>query len=406
MNRISIVVSVLALVLVSLAGAGGESASAADDASAVDGLDIEREYEPTPEELEDLQTFAEQEATTLGHQIAIRGWKTPIVDYLAELSQRLPDEFAGAVVRTGAEREVFIAFKGDVPSEVLAEQRLAGAALELRANVGYSESEKTEQVIAIHHALLKSGQFGEGISSGFDVETGRIEVAIEASAPVSELESSLPAIARSPGVSVRFVESLPNAETGSVYGGGRLEGSSINLLCTAGFKVKKGSTYGMVTAGHCYENLGHRNELGWFLYPVTDKGQHNGTWGDFQWYTTSGTEKDDFYHNYGARRDAASVKTPAAGADVCKFGHAGGKYCDTIYRTNQCQGSTCHLSINHRNDNINGDSGGPVFWGTGIYGVTKGYAYYSPFPWIARATWSPLIYMDEALGGVYAYLNG
>lgn len=178
-------------------------------------------------------------------------------------------------------------------------------------------------------------------------------------------------------------------------GGGRLEAvGGGDLACTAGFAVSAPSR-GLLTASHCANSLTHENESGDPEVATTHKGDHEGEWGDFQWYTTGEWESDDFYYDVGFRRDAAVVGAPVEGQTLCRFGHKTGKQCDEVYKLNQSKGVLEHLTAMHNREADAGDSGGPWFYGTTIYGIHHG----GQWIWFKhRDLFSPLIYADDALG--------
>lgn len=388
-------------------------ASTPSEESGLQPVDGGSTRELSTAELEDLAWIAERDGTTLEEQIRIRGWKTPVVEALGELASGYPDDFAGAVIRTGVEREVFLAFKGQPPEALFADARLVDVSLEIRTDTGYSEAEMVEEVVALHYLMLESGTFGDRISSGHDVETGVLHILIEIPStltvddetfsPPSEdqLIASLPASVRDrSNTVVEFVDALPMADAALGYGGGRIDTTHI---CTAGFKMKitiSPTNKSMLTAGHCPGSTGnHRNLPGSPAMAVFMNTAHNGQYGDFRTYFFASPNEPSrqFYHDHGLLRTPNAVLTPAAGADVCRFGRTTGKHCDEIYRINQCQSQTCRLSVNLSSSSQGGDSGGPIYWNNGIYGITKGYNYYLPAKWIKRDTWSALINTNLAI---------
>ncbi len=97
------------------------------------------------------------------------------------------------------------------------------------------------------------------------------------------------------------------------------------LECTSGWTVQRvdSSLRGISGAGHCasvdhvtHSSPSHIHETSW-------QNQHEGQWGDVEWYTTNQAEADDFFADVGFTRDVAAVEPRAAIAvneAICVFG--------------------------------------------------------------------------------------
>lgn len=187
-------------------------------------------------------------------------------------------------------------------------------------------------------------------------------------------------------------------------GGGRLEISGQSQLwCTAGFNVvNSAGTSGVATAGHCSDTLTHENTNGATEYALTLQSQHQGTWGDFQWHTSTDGEPDDFYYNATSTRDVAAVANPSDNQTICRFGHATGAQCSTVVDTELCATldgiNKCHLVRMDVDEADGGDSGGPWYYNTTAYGFHTGYVGCG-FLWQNSCdVWSRATYIDDALG--------
>jgi hypothetical protein len=214
--------------------------------------------------------------------------------------------------------------------------------------------------------------------------------------------ASLPAELRAPDVRVKFYESLPAGYHSDVHGGGRLEFlNDHKLRCTGGFNVQKDSTRGLTTAGHCDPFFTFENLDGAIEYTITNRGSHEGEWGDFRWFTVSGSETDDFYWTWGDnRRDVTGVRHSVLGEELCRFGRTTGRWCgDHVYKkgvSNSFGGETYErLTAMHRVHGEPGDSGGPWYWGTTAIGIHHGYKW---IPLFTRDLFSEAGRIDEALG--------
>jgi streptogrisin C len=133
-------------------------------------------------------------------------------------------------------------------------------------------------------------------------------------------------------------------------------------------------------------------------HTMTYQTGHVGTWGDFEWFTTSGTEVDDFYRNEaGSRQDVTSVRTPVSqGDELLWFGRASkndwlGWVEFAVVNTSGPQ----KLACNHGYQVVGGDSGGPVY----LYGQAIGFVW----GWVLidgarRDCFSRAHYIDDAIG--------
>lgn len=97
---------------------------------------------PTPAEMRDLATVAEQRGISLEEAVATRGWRRGFSQLVQEISARHPESFAGAAIEPDG--SVWIAFTGAVPSDVVSlveefervvlEPRASSKQIQLRPN--------------------------------------------------------------------------------------------------------------------------------------------------------------------------------------------------------------------------------------------------------------------------------
>lgn len=169
--------------------------------------------------------------------------------------------------------------------------------------------------------------------------------------------------------------------------------------CTSGFTVFTGSTTGVSTAGHC------TNAINEFWDPFNSVG-HNaprqggfvGSWGDFQWHTTSGSEVDDFFrNNNGAVRDVTGVKNSFAGGEtITAYGRGGpGNDSGQIGYIGIDTGSTGRQVCTNQLIMTGGDSGGPVYQVGVAAGLVTSHAFVDG-AW--RFCFSQARFMDDAMG--------
>jgi len=119
-----------------------------------------------------------------------------------------------------------------------------------------------------------------------------------------------------------------------------------------------------------------------------------GPYGDWQWHSSSEDEADDFYYDFGVRRDVAAQGNPVVGQTLCRFGHTTGARCDQVRANGSCRGTICRLTLMQNRYADSGDSGGPWYYGNSAYGIHSGYVLAS-FQY--RDQFTPLLYSGDAL---------
>jgi streptogrisin B len=316
-------------------------------------------------------------------------------ELLAAVQSRFPDTFVG--LYWDDEMQAVAQFKGQAPAEAL---RILGASgVGVRAElVTYSASELDALRDNVERSLEKQG-LREWVVA-LDSRNQLVLVTIgegagtDSNAIASELRE---AFAAAPVV----IDSVdgPVTKDWNTYGGGVVR--SATNLCTAGFTVKSGSTNGVATAGHCGSGLNLYVDP--FPNPdvshtMTYKNGVVGYWGDFEWFTTSGTEFDDFYLPNGARRDVSGVKnTFAIGDSLNWWGWATfpNLWVDTVAFLNVSWGGVSHMNCTTGLGGDVGDSGGPFFVGNTAAGFMKGAAVING-AW--RTCFSQARYIDDAIG--------
>jgi hypothetical protein len=173
--------------------------------------------------------------------------------------------------------------------------------------------------------------------------------------------------------------------TAALVGGGQLDGP--NSRCTSGFNVVNTvKSLGLITAGHCDDNLTYMTGLS---APLTYVSTMNVGSYDLQWHTQSSA---------GVRRTQSNVisvpggpvptmsitsapdsTTLPVGATVCKSGITTRYTCGEIKDKNaksMWQGELgSYIRVHNAQNNVmneSGDSGGPVFGTNAAYGIVHG----------------------------------
>jgi streptogrisin B len=220
------------------------------------------------------------------------------------------------------------------------------------------------QLSALTSAVDRSGV--AGISWYADAATGRVVVTADASVSAAELATLKKAagakaralrIDRAPGV---FSPLLSAGD--AIYGG--------QYRCSLGFNAVSGSTYYLLTAGHCgslvstwYTNSGHTTLIGPtinYSFPGNDYAlvrYDNTSLSHPGGYTVADAFVGERVTRDGSTTGVHSGTVTALNVAVRYSGHPGGKVSGLI-QTNVCAEG--------------GDSGGPLYDGSKAVGLTSG----------------------------------
>ena len=277
-------------------------------------------------EQEDLTRLAQEEGISTDEAVDRFAWQNSFALAATAIEEAFPDAFSSAEVTSESPAVGTVTFAGPVPSGVA--EFLSDVPgyvhVELVPGASKTSAEIDDAIIAAHGAVEATGQVGDLVSA-YDHATDTVLVTAqpltatatdsEMSGQAQEIEDSLPATAGRVSVTL---DPRVGGQDEARYGGGRLEVKGESYLeCTAGFNVVNSSgTTGVATAGHCSNSLTHENTNGATEYSMTYKSGHVGQWGDFQWHTTSDTEPDDFYYDWGSRRDVSALANPVAPEDL------------------------------------------------------------------------------------------
>jgi hypothetical protein len=410
------IVGVFSVAIVLAGGMGGGVSPASGAATTclgdVAGVGLS-ESDLSKEELTDLTRIASDEGIGADEAVQRFGWQNGFALAATTVEERFPSVFSGSEVTSEWPAVATIRFKGIVPVgvEALLATVPPGVCVVLEPGAGLSASEISDLVMRAHTAVGARPDLVADLVSSYDRATGMVQV-LARPAPTDASAGERAAIAK------EILAGLPPELQGKVllvvdprvvaggharYGGGRLEVSAgSSLACTAGFNVivVSGTTTGVATAGHCGNSLTHENSNGDTEYAMTFWAQHRGGWGDFQWHTTSDTEGDTFYYDWGLTRNVSSMANPSDGQTICRFGQNTGAQCDTVADLDTCSTfdgiAHCKLVRMDHKEAAAGDSGGPWYYGTVAYGYHSGYASCGIFGGSCDV-WGRATYIDNAL---------
>jgi len=216
----------------------------------------------------------------------------------------------------------------------------------------------------VNIAVDKSGV--EGISWYTDAAAGRVVVTADTSVSSTEIAT----IKRAVGANVGALQIKRTAGVfttrlspgDAIYGG--------NYRCSLGFNVVSGSTYYLLTAGHCgslastwYTNSGHTTLIGptiGYSFPGNDYAlvrYDNTSLSHPGGFAVADAVVDESVTRKGSTTGTHTGTVTALNVSVRYVGHPGGKVSGLIQTTVCAEG---------------GDSGGPLYDGTNALGLTSG----------------------------------
>jgi hypothetical protein len=338
-------------------------------------------------QIEDLKGMAKAKQIPLDEAIERYGYQQ-IGDRVADqLKAAFPDQLAGFAYMTDRGNNVWIGFKGTIPAQAVALAKTLPVPVDLKGNLGYTESELPLAQSRAHQALLKNADISN-VATWYSTRNGAVEAQV---VPATHARNTLvtgtlrdvaaQAVAN-PSIKVNVSVGEGPLDTdfdNYVRGGGNLSG------CTSNFNLisASGSTKRLGTAGHCATE-GPRtycNQSGdGGCTTVNSRWAYQGAGGDIGMYDHGTmTATRTFYWDWGQKRYADSRSAgPVDGHHVCKFGYVTGRSCGDIVALNHTVGNVGGQVVTNIDATSNtcwfGDSGGPFHRGAEAYGVLKGAA--------------------------------
>jgi hypothetical protein len=120
MRAVVLIASIGLIGVVTLVGVGSRTAQGGGDEVAQ--VDLPHVVPPTmfdpptPAEMRDLETVAQQRGISIEQAVATRGWRRGFSQLVQEVQARHPDSFAGAAIEQDG--SIWIGFTGAVPAEI------------------------------------------------------------------------------------------------------------------------------------------------------------------------------------------------------------------------------------------------------------------------------------------------
>ncbi len=330
-----------------------------------------------------------------------------VAPLLADWWSRYPSSYGGAYRPDGFAVTTVVRWVGQPPEEVVAEAASVSAAVrfDITAKVSMPELVKLSELANVRMAAAGlTGYITEpdilnqnvSVSSWGDESDHLAESAIR-----DAIGDLLPA---SVGLDVQAATSTPALDAATRGGTAAVRPGRTQASCTFAFTVRQGSTWGVLTAGHCSNDLDYRDPVTGRTRNATLEEEYIGYYGDYAWYSISGTASDRFHISRTSSLQVTSVKawqSIAIGDYYCHYGQRSNKTrCGTVHGTSLCfQGdtSTCNqVRISGATPVAQGgDSGGPWYSGSTAVGIYKGRW---TTPWGVMHYFTPVDLAEEDLG--------
>jgi hypothetical protein len=350
----------------------------------------------------DAVAIARQTDRPLDKVTAELDWQAQVKAEAQRLAEAYPDAFTGVRITSHQKREVWLGFKGAAPDVRLPSGTEATLAGDQPLNAGELRR-ATDKV-----ARSAQASFNAETSAVPDMVSGTIDVIVSKAKPADATSKTRQLAAQTVGTSDQAAKLRvafdPKASSGveAASGGAKLEVSgTANLHCTSAFSIIKNGVTGMLTAQHCTSPFTHENYNGATEYSTSTVMSTIGTNGDLRWYNSSTNEVPQFRADYSDLRNLYTAPGFSEGEWMCHFGYGNGKSCDTVYRVGVSSNGVSGLTAMTHHYTTGGNSGGPWFFGTGGYGVHRGWTSI----WFAeRAVFTPLNRVMPAFGA-YILVN-
>ncbi len=317
----------------------------------------------------DAAIIAAKNGWSTGDTVAYLEAQAAFIDLASAIAEAYPDDFSSGTNLMSPTDTPEIYFKGTVPAGAQDLVNTAVIAVEVHEDTGSNAAEWDERVEALAAWLRAEGV--DSFAVAFD-GVDHIEVvlgngiSVPATVPAEHLTSD-----------IRF-KSVPGAvlvKQAAVHGGGEAWNGA-SRTCTFGWCVENSSgTRGVLAAGHCSGLDMYENPDSSAQSTTTFQAQHDGSWGDYEWHTTNGSEWPNWFADeFLNLREMNGVKTFwFQGDSTCVFGMTSfERMCTTIHRTGVTSGSNEQMVVTVDGDTLGGDSGAGWSLDTTAHGVHTG----------------------------------
>lgn len=294
---------------------------------------------------------------------------------IAQLEEKYSDVYFSSGWESGDGYRAWVSFDEKPAPEVLKLLSTLPFDTQVRFDASASLSELEELVATTSDALTASGVQEASVS--FDPRTGAITARYVATptVEVSTMRNEVAVLRQSSPVPVVLEPTRAGGETDNAVIGGLRISTYFTPICTVGFTVTKSSTNGVVTAGHCANDV---LAIAGSPKAVNYKAEHRGSEGDFQWMSTADTiQNKTQYHSAGYTKSITSLASASVGTAVCVWGgESQSTTCGLTTNTSTCSTASgvtvCKLVVSDGKFTVDGDSGGPWSFNAAAYGIHKG----------------------------------
>lgn len=300
-------------------------------------------------------------------------WLDTLTD---EVMKTSPDSFVGSILLESPSDPPMLLLKGKTPDNIAALVAAGPVRVVVLDDQPYSFAELEERQLRVHWSLTDRGF---EVATSADIRArGTIHVRVVAdgssSATVEAVLSAIPVDLRASTL-LTFVPG-PLLRPEAAFGGMWLKVGP-NNACTSGWAVANAAGLrGISGAGHC-NGITKVTHPGEGDHDLTFQAQHEGQWGDVEWYTSTVFEPDDFYSDATTIRDVGAVEARwniSVGESICGYGRASNvRDCTLdVNNNNLACGHLSRMVEMNGEALVPGDSGGGWSFGVTAYGAHYG----------------------------------
>jgi streptogrisin D len=209
-------------------------------------------------------------------------------------------------------------------------------------------------------------------SWGVDVTTNTVTVQVPAGARDAATNAFVKRLGTY-GSAVRVERVAAGVSIHAFYGGQAIYGGGSR--CSSAFNARSGSTYYVITAGHCTRAITSWRTSSQPIGNSVARRFPGDDYGTIRVNSPSSLDPRGAIINYGSPRTITGSRSAYVGQSVCKTGSTTGTTCGTVQRTNvtvnYAEGAVYGM-IQSNTCTQPGDSGGGLYAGSRAVGIVSG----------------------------------